>query len=110
MAYFGRIGAEEQRHRSDAIAVDDGEVQCDVMPADVPGPRQATSRIAEDAHRVVLGMANERGNPTLHSLVGEQWDFQVEDLSHLVCTARAESNVEQRQRFALLVGGHVDQA
>src|SRR6266542_1156 len=109
MPHLRRIGAEEQRCRRDAIAVDNREVQGHMVASHVPRPRQLAPRIAEHTERVVLRVANERRNATLHALLLEQGHLEVDNLPHLVRTPRAQPDVEHRERLLLLLAVHVDQ-
>ena len=78
MPHLRGVGAEEQWHRGNPVAVDESEVQSDVVTADVPRPRRATAQIAQHTHREVLRVTNERGDAAIR-LLFDGWQISGEN-------------------------------
>ena len=79
MADFGRVGPEKERRWRHEVALDDGEVEAEVMAASPPGPGCLAARLAEDGEGVQLRIAKDVGHPAGDSLCLAQVAFEIGD-------------------------------
>ena len=103
----GGVRAEKQRERRDDLAVDDGELDSDVMSAGAPGPGGVAGGIAEDGEVVTVGITQEVADEVLDGLPLAQGDLMIDYLPGLLGGALAESAGHQAQGGVALGLGHV---
>ena len=108
-AHFRGIRSEECRRPRHQRAVDDGEMQRDMMPFDAPAPGVPGGRRAEHRKEVALGIAHERRVPrrlrrprALRGFERAQHLFQVHDGRRREIAALAQAGLDQVVREAPL--------
>ena len=103
----GGVRAEKQRERRDDLAVDDGELDSDVMAAGAPRPGSVAGGIAEDGEVVAVGIAEEVADEVLDGLPFAKDDLVIDYLPGLLGGALAKSAGHQAQGGVALRPGHV---
>lgn len=101
VANFGGIGSEEKREGTDEVAVDDGDVNSEVMAADFESPGLFFAGLAVDGDVVELRIAGKHDLGGMVELgdflpLGEG-GFEVHDFAGLAGAAFAEGDVHDGQ-------------
>ena len=92
VAHHAGVGAQERRRPRHAAAVDDGEVQREVVPLDPPAPGLLRPRLAEDREEVQLRVA--AGPAALLDLLQDL--LEADDGDGLDVAALPQAAAEQR--------------
>jgi hypothetical protein len=105
-----RLSPDEERPRSDQVAVDHGVVDADVVPCYPPAPRLTAARLAEDRHPVLLRVAHHEDDLFAALFELAQDPLELAGLVHLVGRPLVQRGGDEVHDPLLLVVGHVQQA
>ena len=108
VADFGGIGSKEKGKRADEVAIDDGDVDAEVMAAEFESPGPLSAGLAVDGDVIEPGIAGEHDLGRVvemgNFLPFGEGGFEVHDFAGLAGAAFAEGDVHDGQRQAALVG------